>query len=321
MEVMIAALLGLAFLHVFYRAVRLQWPESYFGANDLAAYAISISPLRYAAFRFGPPLVTCIFVYVTLDRLGHSAAVGAAAVGIGHALLRPGWALIQAARWPRSVFRHRVPIVLVHVAVLLGLIATTGIAIVLAPTAAPLVPPATELSATLWTALVAGVIGAFVVRVSRGHPVTEYELAAEGRRRIPRPLWELAGNVAREQGADVILTRAIMLVENLQRPSWFRRLERCKGRVLKRGTYGIMQTAAAAPLSDEESIRRVVVERLAGVDVRTEDRDWHDTEKLERFARTYNPNPNFVALLVAAYSEVESQKGGRTEGWEQPPGL
>lgn len=321
MEVTIATLLGLAFLYIFYRAVQLQWPESYFGANDLAAYAISISPARYAAFRFGPPFVTCLFVYVTLDRLGRSAAVGASAVGIGHAMLRPGWALIQAARWPRSVFRHRVPIVLVHIGVLLGLIATTGLSVVLAPTAAPLVPPATEISSTLWTALVAGIIGAFVVRVSRGHPVTEYELAAEGIRRIPRPLWELAGDVAREHGADATLTRAIMLVENLQRPNWFRRLERWKGRVLKRGTYGIMQSAAAAPLSDEESIRRVVVERLVGVDVRTAHRDWYDTDKLEEFARRYNPNPNFVALLVAAYSEVESQVGRRTEGWEQPPEL
>lgn len=50
----LSVILGVGFLYVFYRAIQLQWPESYFGATDLSAYAIATSPIRYVAFRFAP---------------------------------------------------------------------------------------------------------------------------------------------------------------------------------------------------------------------------------------------------------------------------
>jgi hypothetical protein len=134
--------------------------------------------------------------------------------------------------------------------------------------------------------------------------VSEYELATFGVRAVPRPLWDLAKRTADNAGADASLALAVMVVENLQRPPWFRRLERLKGFIFKRGTYGIMQVAAPQPITDEESIIRAVRERLTGVSVRSQsgEVDW---DLLDAFARTYNPNPNFSALLRSAISAIE----------------
>lgn len=67
-----------------------------------------------------------------------------------------------------------------------------------------------------------------------------------------------------------------------------------------------MQVASARPLTDEESIKRAVKERLAGVSV-VDESGYLDDAKLKSFANTYNPNPNFYALLGPAYNEVKDK--------------
>lgn len=136
----LAILLGLAFLRIFYRAVQLQWPESYFGASDLSVYSISTSPIRYLLFRFAPVFVAALFVSVSLNRSGHSGLIGAVGVGGGHAVLTSGWALIQATRWPAAVRRHRFPILLLRAAVLLLLFGLSYLAYLSSDVFSPLVP-------------------------------------------------------------------------------------------------------------------------------------------------------------------------------------
>lgn len=302
----LAVVLGVGFLYVFYRAIQLQWPESYFGVTDLSAYSIATSPIRYIAFRFAPVYLTCLFAAVTLDRSGESSFAGALGIGIGHSLLTSGWALIQASRWGKTLRRHRFPILMLRILTLFGLVLVAWLAWRTRSLFVGLVPEASLISATLWTGVVAAVVGVFIVRISRGHSITEYEMAQEGLRRIPPALFKLAQEEAKSHGADPNLVHAVMIVENLQRPPWFRRLENFKGILFKRGTYGIMQVGSPRPLTDEESIRRAVQNRLAGVSV-LNDKGYVDKEKLKAFATRYNPNPNFYALLGPAYNEVKNK--------------
>ncbi len=234
MELAVGVALGVGFLFVFYRAVQLQWPESYFGASDISAYAISASPVRYVAFRFLPVYVACLFVAVSVDRSGGSGLLAAVLVGVGHASMTVGWALLVWFRSAPALRRHRVPIAILRTVVFLGVVSSSLAAAATRRLLAPLVPRVQELSATLWTALLAGIVGAFVVRVSRGASVTEYELVEQSARSIPRPLWQLAQQTAAEHGVDSKLVLAAMVVENIQRPAWFRDLERIKAAFLKR---------------------------------------------------------------------------------------
>lgn len=303
MPEVVAVSLGLLFLHIFYRAVRLNWPESYFGATELATYAIAISPIRYAAFRLGPVFLTSLFAAVSLDRMQRSGFVGALGIGMGHSLATSGKGLIQAIGLPRPTRRHRIPVFIVWAVVFVGVMLTSVLAWASAGFLGPLVPQPSDLSSSLWTGLLAGVLGAYIATVSRGHPTNEYGLAEDAIKRIPRAMWDLAGAEAVAAGADPRLTRAVMLVENMQRPPWFRKLERLKGRFIPAGTYGIMQVASEGPLGDAESIRKAVKERLAGVVVQDENGNL-DYKALEHFARAYNPNANFHALLEGALNTI-----------------
>jgi hypothetical protein len=167
---------------------------------------------------------------------------------------------------------------------------------------APIVPDASELSATLWTAVLAGIIGAYLTRVARHGGLTENEMVADSRRRIPPHLWDAAGAAAEAHGVDADLVHAVMIVENLERPPWTRALERLKGRVLPSGTYGIMQVWADRPITDEESIQRAV-ERFVGVDV-IGDGGLLDRQVFKAFAARYNPDLNFAMLLENAYYHI-----------------
>lgn len=306
MELALGVVLGAVFLYVFYRAVQLQWPESYFGATDLGAYAISLSPVRYLVFRLLPPFAACLFVAVSLDRVGASGWRGALGVAGLHTMQTTGWSLIQAARWPTTVFRHRVPIVIIRIVSGLGIMGSGLMAGALFEVLAPLIPPVRELSATLWTGGVAGVIGAYIGRVSRGHAMSEFDMAEAAVRAVPEDTWAEAARTAVRNDADPTLVQAVMAVENLQRPPWFRRLERIKGLVIKEGTYGIMQARSQKPLSDVASIEAVVRERFQGVSVRTVDGET-DWSALEDLGRRYNPNPNFSPLLRSAWSAAEDR--------------
>lgn len=302
-EAIVGVFLGSAFLYVFFKAIQLNWPESYFGVGELAAYAISASPWRYALFRFGPVLVTSLFVAVSVDRAGGDGRVAAIGTAGVHGLLTSGLGLAQAVRWPSDLRKHRRPILIIRGIVLFGAAGIGLLASMIRSALSPIVPPISEIGPTLWTGIIAGVLGAFIVQISRGHPVTEQDMIENSMKDIPASLWKFADGIALEHGVDADLTRAIMVVENLQRPSWFRHLERLKGRLLPAGTYGIMQVTSDRPLSDEESIEKVVIERLSGVVVKDAGGS-ANRERLESFAKTYNPSRDFASLLTIAYQAV-----------------
>jgi hypothetical protein len=307
-ESALAIVLGVAFLFALFQAVRVEWPDSYFGASDLGAYFVSASPFRYLAFRLGPVFATCLFIAVTSARRGSSPFVGSLAVASIHALLTSGVALVTWARWPRKLRRHRFPIAMMR-ATSLVLIPMTGfLAALSADPLAPIVPRPSELAETLWTAAIAAVLGAYLMSLSRSAGDSATRLVHASIDRVPRRLWDLAEEVAAEYGADVELVRAVMVVENLERPKWFRHIERLKSFVSKPGTYGIMQAMSDRFLSDEESLRKVVAERLRHVNVRD------DYEARRSFAMSYNPDPNFAELLDTAMWETTQRAPRRHAG-------
>jgi len=308
-DLLLGVIFGYAFLYVFYRAVQTDWPENYFGAGDVSAYEVSMTPLRYALFRFVPVYVTCIFVAVGLDRRESFGAVGAMTLGGAHALATLGTALVVWARSDARQRPSRTSIALIRAVVFVGVIVVALAAVATRDMLAAFVPPLTDLVTAFWTALFAGITGAFLVRVSRG-ALGEYGLVARSLSQLPVRLLDLASAAAKESAADDILVQAVMVVENVQRPHWFRRLERLKSRLVRRGTYGIMQVASDRALSDEESIRKTVAERMAGVSVKFANGSL-DVKALQAFAATYNPNPNFATLLLSAYALVQQVRSSR----------
>jgi hypothetical protein len=303
LHVALAVVLGAGFLSIFFEAVRFRWPESYFGAGDTSSYAISLSPLRYLAFRFFPVYAVCVFVAVSLERTGDPASLGALLVGAVHAVTTVGVAFVRDLLLPALARRQRAPIILLR-GVIFAL--TVGVALgasASAPYLEPLIPTLHDVTITLWTAAIAAVGGAYILQISRGRTSDTGDLARRSSRRIPGRLWHIATELARAHGADPQLVGAIMIAENLQRPRWFRVIERLKGLVLRPGTYGIMQVAHGRPISDEESLRIAVATRLSGVRVRDANGNL-DYQAMQAFAQSWNPDRNFVQVLWSAYEEA-----------------
>lgn len=301
LDLAVTTALGVAFLWMFYVAMRVDWPEQYFATTDFSAYAVSSSPLRYALFRFAPVFVACVVVAVTLDRRGSewgtSAAVSVAAI---HGFGTLGVALIAWMRSEPKRRSHRASIALIRAVALVGVLGVSIVAAATRPLFAALIPGATELNGTLWTAGLAAVAGAFVAQYSRAHGISEASLIARALGSLPTRLRDTAAQVSREEGADVDLVMAVMAVENLQRPPWFRQLEHLKSRIFRSGTYGIMQVSSRLPLTDEESIRIAVSTTLAKVSVKNRQNQL-DTEALKHFASEYNGGPTYYSTLLQAY--------------------
>lgn len=304
----IAVVLGVAFLHVFFRAVESQWPASYFALTSGPDYAITRSLARYLAFRLLPVFVVAVFSAVTLARADRSVVIPVLAIGGLHALLTSGRALLGIVRSGR--LGRRPLLGFLHPVVMAAVIGTAVAGSLSATAFESIVPGLDEVTSALWTGLVAGVIGAYAVRVTQSGFVDTAVVFSESRRTIPNDLWDLAADLSAQHDADVTLVRAVMLTENIQRPRWFRRLEKLGARTFrKRASLGLLQTPGDPGDSDADLLARAIEERFAGVRIKGDD-GYVDWPAVEAFARSYNSDSKYVDLLSAAAQEVASLDRG-----------
>lgn len=241
----LAVVIGVGFLHVFFRAVESQWPASYFALSSGPDYAIT-RLFRYLAFRLLPVFVVSVFAAATLKRDGRAVILPVVAIGVIHALLTSGRALLGVIRSGRL---NRRPLLgVMHATVMLTVVAASLAGSLSADAFDSIVPGLDAVSSDLWTGLIAGVIGAYAVRVTQAGFIDTDVVFTESRRAIPRDLWGLAADLAERSDADPRLVRAVMLTENIQRPGWFRRLERIAALVLRKpASLGLLQTAVGRP--------------------------------------------------------------------------
>lgn len=297
---------GVLFLHAFYRVVESQWPASYYSVGRALDRRISAHPLSYVLFRFGPMYVTGAFGAVVLGRAGDPVVVPIVALGALHAGLTAFRALGALGRQRRLAVRPLAAAV--HLAIGVGLVGTAGLAGATGHVFADAVPPSAELGSALVTAVVAGVTGAYLVRVTRGDE-DDPDLAMElSRQAIPDNLWHHAASRAEAAGAETRLLQAFLLAENLQRPAWTRAVERLVGRVAGRGTYGPLQHRGNRPVSDLASLEQAIDDRfrlqrvpmVPGYSGLEPDRTW-----ITLFARAYNDDESYAESVTFAYDWLD----------------
>lgn len=293
---------GLLFLMMFFRAVQTRWPESYFSIKDVTSYKISTSPWRYCLFRFGPVVLASFVVGVVATEIGQSAARSISVMLVVHIVLSSGWATAAILRKPPSEFAREVRLV-IYLILSVGIVLSglVGWLLTFVDFLRVLIPQAPDLTDALWTAGLAGVVGAFLIVISRGKAPDPSEVLRRSRLTIGESIWELIEAEANRFGADLALVQAVALVENLQRPQWIRSLERVKGKVSPNGTYGLMQVTATEPLSDEESVTIAIEHWFQGTRTGTY------LEDLEDVLGRYNPDPTFRDLATSFYFELASE--------------
>ena len=254
MRAIAVGVVGAALIHVFYRGVQHKWPASYYAVGQAIDSIISRGIFRYLAFRLAPLYLVSILAGVTTDRLGGRPGIAITIITAIHLLQTNVHAAIPEISRLFRRFRPRVSLLLFHVTVSILL---SGIAIIACLTLRywrPLVPTPDKLSEALWTGVLAAVFAVYIQRLTAADPYIG-EIVGRIRGEVGETLLSYARACAQEVDCDPVFLQALMLAEAHQRPGWFRRVERVKGRVIKSGTYGIMQVSSASPLTDEESIK------------------------------------------------------------------
>ena len=301
-----AVILGVIFLYVFYRAVETSWPTSYYSVGRRTDQTISQNLVAYLIFRFGPVYVTCIFAGAVLSEQGNAVVWPVILIAGLHALLTSGRALGGLIR--SGTARRRPLITALHTGVIaLSILVGVGAA-VSASAFEDYVPSNSELTSALWTALLAGVVGVYLVRVTTAAEPDIYSALSRSRARIPNHLWQAAEAAAIAANAEPRLVHAFMLVENVQRPRWTQVLERQAGKLLGRGSYGPLQVTAGSPLADQAALAKAIDQRFAGRSVPRRTYEWGesiDSQWLKFFAMSYNPDPTYAQDIEGAYSWIE----------------
>ena len=120
---------------------------------------------------------------------------------------------------------------------------------------------------------------------------------------IGEDAWSYVSNFKATDPREIRIAKAIILAECQQRPRWFRRLERVKGRLWKQGTYGVAQVAADGPITDRESIDRLITRLQGHID--------RDPESGENFARLtksflldHNPDRDHAQRIQSFYDTL-----------------
>ncbi|MGC4768892.1 hypothetical protein ACLQ25_07900 [Micromonospora sp. DT44] len=295
---------GVLLLHVFYLAVRTEWPVKY-ATLAVSDYGVVVNRgfARYLVFALGPTYLVTLLVSTTVGRFGGHSVFCALSVGLIHAARTLGVLIFNSLRMRSS--RLRIPTVVFSALSSLGLLVVSFLGGLGPGRAVIVVPPLDEFFKAFWTAAFVAVVAVMALR-DNGRQRDIEEIVERSRREVGDKLLRCGRQTAAEFDADPMLVEAVLLAENLERPRWFRGLERLKGRVFPSGTYGVMQVWAGKPISDKESIRVAVRQHLGGINgsMICSGDGYVDNDRLSDALRSYNPNRSFIDLASDIFTFI-----------------
>jgi hypothetical protein len=204
----------------------------------------------------------------------------------------------RALRYNHSAMRR--PTVFMEIALAIGGLGVAALGGFGAGRFGFVVPPIDELFKSLWGTTFVAIVAAIVIAKTRVQ-LDLGRLVNRSRKEVGSRLRELARSEALKSGTDPDLVESVLLAENLERPRWFRQLERAKGRLFPHGSYGVMQVTSDSPINDEDSIIRAVAEHLHGVVVQRRSDGYLDYQSVETAFRQYNNDPVFVSLATQIF--------------------
>jgi hypothetical protein len=201
-------------LNVLYLCLKHVWPENYFGLSGSVDPIVSRNLLRWALFRLVPPMLGAAAASLTAERSDAWPWLAAGITAMVH-LTRVGLAVRSAVdnrRWAAAVGNGAIALLLLSV--MTG--ATFGRHLL-----APIIPEPEDLVSNIWAGFLAALGAVYIQQIVllRKEPAS---LLSKSMNEIPMPLKAYAYARATEAGLDPRLPLSIMIIENLQRPSWAR---------------------------------------------------------------------------------------------------
>lgn len=289
----LCAVLSAMILHIAYLAIESNWPDSYASVSDFGANLKMNNPLSYVAFRLGPVFIIALFGSVNLERSGYYVWLFAILLILLHGGTTVEKAIYKLIRSERRSIRFW-PLLIRYITVFCALVVAIILAVCLRNLLEPLVPDVKEIVPEIWGAFFVGILVAMFYVATSNRIVYSNNIVAKQRERIGQSLLDYARLEAKKAQCDPILLEAIMITESIQRPKWFRRLERILGLIYRRGTYGIMQVMSDRPIDDRESIDIAIRDHLDRSSNIVDSEGNYNFELLDQYIRTYNPSIAFI---------------------------
>jgi hypothetical protein len=163
----------------------------------------------------------------------------------------------------------------------------------------PLIPTWAVID-NLWAALFSSILTVFLYRMYTNKYTSEEAVIEKSSKSLSAKLVNHINAACEKYKAKKELVMAICITENIERPSWVRKLERIKSLVFKPGTYGIMQVASNKYINDLDSIDKAVELHFKG----TEYISFSDDELKHQLTK-YNSDSKFIEFATAAFYELQ----------------
>lgn len=299
-------MVGLLFLLGIYGMVRDSWPASYAEPSSRAGELGRFSLSWFVLFRTVPIVLVLVPLVVTADRLGTkpwlvTVTTMSSFFGV------QGWNLVRHIRGSAHALKHYV---VACMNLLLGVVAAV-VAFVWRDVFAALIPMPAQLLEALWTAAIASV-GFW--GLSRAMPAAQGtgQTMKRARRDIGRAIWDYAGVRAESEGVEAAKIRAVLLAESVQRPRWFRTIERLIQRVRApfgvEGTTGVAQIRAVEPLTDEDSVDRLITSMKEFELSQRSQCEMDPRESFAAFLTLHNPDDVFIESAMGFYDDLEDSQ-------------
>lgn len=240
---------ALAAVYAFYAAAGTKWPSSYYLLDDVIGSRVARTARSFLIFRFVPLFVATICALGYLDNVVDRLLV-AAAIAIGHlaiSVLRINPYLNPGPRRTKSWWVLQVVILIVSIGVI-------GLASWIAPKLGQSLPQWRDIVVAAVTALLV-VSGSVLIQ---GITSRDAALAPSAIERSRARYEELVSTTALRCSVDRRFALALVVVEDLQRPNWFRTIERRLARARLASTVGLGQNASDWFVTDEQGVQMLL---------------------------------------------------------------
>lgn len=289
-----------------YQYYKIKWPERYFGPDDKSSIFISTNFRYYISFRL-LPIFAAIFAIVgtsykaSPNNIINPIVLGAI-IGFVYSVISDGRVILELLLNSLNVkiFVNKTSQYAIHFITIVLLTTIGGLAgyVITINEIQFLLPQLNGLVDNVWASFISIVVAYSLFSFIKKPREIELEgVINKSAKQINPRLVRLIENLSEKNNADPTLVKTICIAENMQRPSWIRRLENILGCFKREATYGIMQVTSKRPISDEESIKRAVEQFF-------KDSSHMSFNKKIKSVERYNSDEKYIFLVEEIYRYI-----------------
>lgn len=293
-DLLLRASVALSTIYAFYVAAATKWPTSYYLLDDVVGSRVAKTTWSYGLFRFAPLFVATLCATGYLPNTPTRLTV-AALIVVGHLAI----SVFQINPYTNPGPKREKSWYALQVAVLASSIFVAAVAAMLAPYTGDALPQWRDLVSAAVTAVVVVSLSA-VLQNTTGSSNTINAAAID---RAEKKYERSVSSIAMENKVNRRFLLALVIAEDLQRPNWFRVIERRLARAGLASTVGLGQSTSDWFVTDEQGI-----DRLAASIGQLTVNGTLSRARLAASAELCNEGDGYVEFVLHTYDHLQARQ-------------